>query len=135
MFTTLIVEHNSTFRQSLKDMLSERYPIMKFGEASDGAEALQIIKTHLPDLIFMDIRLPGENGLEITRKIKRDYPQGRVIILTNYDLAEYRDTAYRYGADFFVPKNSSTWEEITALVQSIFSETCTSTPGVGTKDC
>jgi DNA-binding NarL/FixJ family response regulator len=135
MFTTLIVEDNSTFRQSLKDMLRERYPIMKFGEASDGAEALQIIKTLLPDLIFMGIRLPGENGLEITRKIKRDYPQARVIILANYDLAEYRDAAYRYGADFFLPKNSSTWEEITALVESIFSKTCTSAPGVGTEDC
>jgi len=135
MFTTLIVEDNSTFRQSLKDMLLERYPIMKFGEASDGAEALEIIKTLLPDLIFMDIRLPGENGLEITRKIKRDYRQARVIILTNYDLAEYRDAAYRYGADFFLPKNSSTLEEITALVESIFSETGASAPGVGAEDC
>ena len=63
MFTALIVEDNLTFRHSLRDVLRERYPLMKFREASDGDEALQMIKDAPPDLIFMDIRLPGESGL------------------------------------------------------------------------
>jgi DNA-binding NarL/FixJ family response regulator len=135
MFTALIVEDNLTFRHSLRDVLRERYPLMKFREASDGDEALQMIKDAPPDLIFMDIRLPGESGLEITRRIKQDHPQVPVIILTNHDLAEYREAAFRYGADFFVAKGSSTWEEITGFVESVLSKRGLSSPSTGCSDC
>jgi len=122
MFTALIVEDNRTFRHFLRDTLHERYPRIKIQEASDGESALEMVKKRLPDLIFMDIRLPGESGLEITKQIKRDYPEVPVIIITNHDLAEYREAAFRYGADFFVAKGSSTWEEITGFVESILSK-------------
>jgi len=122
MFTALIVEDNRTFRHFLRDMLHERFPRMRLQEASDGESALKMVKKGLPDLIFMDIRLPGESGLEITRQIKRDYPGVPVIIITNHDLAEYREAAFRYGADFFIAKGSSSWEEITGFVESILSK-------------
>jgi DNA-binding NarL/FixJ family response regulator len=119
MFTALIVQDNILFRQSLKEMLCNRYPAMRVKEATNGAEALRIIDAALPDLIFMDVRLPGANGLDITRKIKRDNPKVPVIIVASYDFAEYRDAAYQCGADFFVPEGSSIWEEITLLVEAV----------------
>jgi DNA-binding NarL/FixJ family response regulator len=119
LFRTLIVEDNTSFRRILKDILLRRFPEMPVEEAADGIEALQKVAASVPDLIFMDIRLPGENGLELTRKIKKENPAVTVIILTSYDLPEYREAAQRYGADHFLTKGSSTEDEIVALVSSI----------------
>lgn len=121
MFTTLIVEDNVTFRQSLKELLGTRFPSMAVEEAGDGEEALRKIDVLVPDIIFMDIKLPGENGLQVTRKVKTKYPEIIVIILTYYDLPEHRDAAFQCGASHFLPKGTST-EEIVGLVQSILSE-------------
>ena len=122
MFKTLIVEDNAPFRQSLREMLSERFPAMVIDEAENGKEAMQKIQDSLPHLVFMDIKLPDENGLEITRKIKTRYAKIRVIILTSYDLPEYREAAKNFGADYFVAKGSSSREEIMALVDDIGSK-------------
>lgn len=122
MFKTLLVEDNAPFRQSLKEMLCERFPTMGVEEAGDGEKALEKIEAQPPHLVFMDIKLPGENGLEVTRKIKARYSGIRVIILTSYDLPEYREAAKEYGADYFLSKESSSREEILSLVDSIYSE-------------
>ena len=64
----LIVEDNDGFRQALRSLLSSRYPSMSFKEARDGGEALSEVSAFDPDLIFMDIKLPGASGLELTEK-------------------------------------------------------------------
>jgi DNA-binding NarL/FixJ family response regulator len=69
----------------------------------------------------MDIKLPGETGLDLTKRIKTNDTSIVVIILTSYDLPEYREAAQQYGADYFVSKGSSTREEILELVRSISS--------------
>ena len=118
-FRTLIVEDNASFRRILKDILLRRFPGMPVEEAAEGTEALQKVAVLPPDLVFMDIRLPGENGLELTRRIKKDYPGITVIVLTSYDLPEYREAAHKYGADHFLTKGTSTEDEIVTLVNSI----------------
>jgi len=95
---------------------------MTFDEARDAKEALQKVDAYHPDLIFMDIRLPGENGLEVTKKIRSSLCQATIIIFTSYDLPEYREAASVNGADYFMSKDSSTTEEILALVDSILSQ-------------
>jgi len=90
-------------------------------EAVDGAEALEKVKAFRPDLIFMDIRLPGETGLELTKKIKASHPEIVIIILTHYDLPEYREAANDGGADDFIPKGSLNLADIEQLVKSISS--------------
>ena len=102
----LIVEDNAFFLQFLKETLRSRFPSTEILGASNGEEALQKIKTFPPDAIFMDLRLPGENGLELTKRIKAQYPEVIVVILTNYDIPEYREAAYQCGADHFVSKDS-----------------------------
>ena len=123
MLKTLIVEDSITFRKTFKEALYRRFPFMVVEEAPDGAEALKSIKTFLPDLIFMDIRLPGESGLELTPRIKSKHPEIAIIILTAYDLPEYREAAYDGGADGFIPKSSLDLADVAALIESIFSET------------
>jgi YesN/AraC family two-component response regulator len=94
---------------------------MEIFEAADGEEAMQIISGHPPDLIFMDIKLPGENGLDLTAKIKAKYPDVIVIILTSYDTLEYREAAAQAKADHFLSKGSSSKEGILRLVESILA--------------
>ena len=122
MVQMLIVDDNAPFRQSLREMLREQFSTMGVEEAEDGEDALDKIEIFSPHLVFMDIKLPGQNGLELTREIKTRYPEIRVIILTSYDLPEYREAAENYGADYFLSKGSSSREEIIALVDSISSE-------------
>ena len=119
MSVTLIVEDNSTFRRSLKEMLCARFPEMSIEEAADGPEALNKVSDLSPDIVFMDIKLPGANGLELTKRIKAGHEDMVVIILTSYDLPEYRDAAHRCGANHFCTKGNTTGDEITELVQSI----------------
>ena len=122
MLKTLIVDDSATFRKTFKEALCERFPFMLIEEALDATEALQKIKAFLPDVIFMDIRLPDESGLELTRRIKASHPEIVIIILTAYDLREYREAAYDGGADAFIPKSSLNLADIAALIKSVFSD-------------
>jgi DNA-binding NarL/FixJ family response regulator len=120
MFRILIVENNPHFRGILRGMLSERFPDVAISEAADGMEALRDVKDPPPDLVFMDIELPGENGLIITRKIKTAHPEVMVAVLTQYDLPEYEEAAFSSGASYFLPKESTAAEDILSLVESIY---------------
>lgn len=114
----LIVEDSAIFRKLLKETLRSRFPSMEIFEAADGEEAMQRIISNPPDLIFMDIKLPGESGLELTAKIKAKYPDAIVIILTSYDSPEYRQAADQVKADHFLSKGSSSKESILTVVES-----------------
>ena len=89
---------------------------MEVIEAGSGEEALKRLGSHPVDLVLMDIGLPGQNGLEVTKRIKADYPGPPIAILTSYDSLEYREAAIRCGASCFISKNSFKWEEILTLV-------------------
>jgi len=115
----MLVEDSFSFRQVVKDNLQDQFPSMEIIEAADGAEALQKIDGRPPNLIFMDISLPGENGLELTRKIKADYPNVTVIILTSHDSPEYREAAIRYKTDYFFSKGALLNDGVFTLVKSI----------------
>jgi DNA-binding NarL/FixJ family response regulator len=121
LFKALIVEDSAIFRKLLKETLHSRFPSMEIFEASKGEEALQIIDTNPLDLIFMDIRLPGESGLDLTLKVKVKYPDVVVIIMTSYDTPEYREAAVQAKANYFLSKGSSSKEGILKLVESILA--------------
>ena len=122
VFRILIVEDHQGFRESLRQVLCARLPRAEFDEASDGKQVLPKIEARPPNLVFMDINVPGENGLELTRQIKQHYPGIVVVILTSYDLPEYREAAYRYGANYFLAKGSTNGQKLVGLVESILSE-------------
>jgi len=137
MFKTLVVEDSPFFRKLLKEMLGSRFPSMEIHEAADGEEALKKVEILLPELVFMDIKLPGESGIDLTQRIKDRHPETIVIILSAYDLPEYRDSAYRHKADHFLSKGTSSKEEILSLVQSVLSRwqnNVLSSPASGSND-
>jgi DNA-binding NarL/FixJ family response regulator len=117
-FRILIVDDNVFFRKALMERLQMSFPAVAINEVADGGEVLREVDAFLPDLIFMDIKLSGENGLELTKKIKAAHPNISILIITSYDLFEYRDAASRYGANRFLDKASFNWRELEELVKS-----------------
>jgi DNA-binding NarL/FixJ family response regulator len=121
-FKTLIVEDNPLFRQTILEILMAHFPSMVLEAAANGTTALERIGEALPDLILMDIKLPGENGLHLTEHIKKKHPGVVVVVLTSYDWPEYREAAYKFGANHFMIKGSSTNKEIVELIESILAD-------------
>ena len=122
MFKILIVDPNDPFRQSLKKVLVSRFPLVDVQEAADGDEGLQLVEAFHPDLIFLEIHLPAETGLDLASRIKADHPDIIIVILTSYDLPEYKIAVEQSGIEHMVPKDDWTGEDMIALVQSILSD-------------
>ncbi len=118
MLSTLIVEDNATYRQSLHHLLEKRFPSMQIAEAADGEEAMRQALSRRFDFIFMDIRLPHGNGLSLTKAIKEVFAGSLICIVTNHAIFEYREAAFQNGADHFIVKGESTEAEIGDLVES-----------------
>lgn len=108
MFNTLLVESNVTYRQTLADVLLMHFPLIDVDEAGDGTEALSRMEYRRPDLVLMDMQLPGENGLDVTKEIKRIYNNIVIVILSANNLPEYRQQAFRNGADYFISTGEDT---------------------------
>ena len=117
-FRILIVDDSDRFRTLLKKGLRVSFPTIAIDEAANGDEALQKVDAFLPDLVFMDIRLKEENGLELTKKIKATHPNITILIVTGFDIPEYRETASQYGVDRFLVKTSLNYAELEELVKS-----------------
>ncbi len=122
MFRTLLVEDSHSFRRAFKLYIQSEFPSMSIIEAVDGIEALKEIESCPPNLIFMDFRLPGENGLELTRKIKASHPKIVIILLTSCDLQKIQEVAIQGKPDYFFNKGSIATGEIATLVRSILSK-------------
>ena len=122
MFKILIVDPNDPFRQSLKKVLVNRFPSVDIQEAADGNEGLQKVDDFHPHLIFLEIHLPAETGLELASRIKADHSDIIIVILTSYDLPEYQTAAKQLGVEHMVPKDDWTGEDMIALVRSILSD-------------
>jgi CheY-like chemotaxis protein len=125
MYKTLIVEDHADFRQSLHHILGSRFPTLSIAEANSGKTALEQVEDFEPDLVFMDINLPDENGFSLTRAIKASHPNTTVFIITAYNLPEYRQAAFDAGASRFIPKDSFGSEDVLKMVESAMTESST----------
>jgi DNA-binding NarL/FixJ family response regulator len=118
----LLVEDHRAFRHELERLLQARYPKLLIEKAESGEEALEKLDDFAPDLVFMDIQLPGVSGLEVTRQLKARYPHAHVIILTAHDDEEYREAARHAGGDRFLTKDTplgDIWQAVESGVQGL----------------
>jgi DNA-binding NarL/FixJ family response regulator len=113
----LIVDDHPLFRQGLCDVLETDPHLKVIGEAADGEVAIEKTFEIDPDVILMDINLPTINGLQVTRKIKAQQPDVKVIMITGYDDAEQVFHALRAGASAYCPKDITP----EALIKIIYS--------------
>ncbi len=101
----MIVDDHPVFRQGLRDVLASENDLRIVGEAGDGEEALRLALDLLPDVIVMDVNIPGLNGLQVTLKLQQERSPSNILMLTAYDDAEQVFHAIRAGANGYFPKD------------------------------
>jgi len=114
-YSILLVDDHKIFRDGLKSILERREEFQVAGEADGGAEAVQFCKKNRPDLVLMDIGLPGLNGIEATAEIVRHCPETKVVILSMYNDDSSVVGAIRAGARAFVLKSATSEDLLDAL--------------------
>ena len=122
MLKTLLVDDNASFRHSFREHLCQHAPGMDVVEAGSVRDALAKFAETSPDMVFIDIDLAGQSGLELTRKIREHRADTPIAILTNHDLPEYREAARESGANYFFSKSASSMEEVLTLLDSVSFE-------------
>jgi DNA-binding NarL/FixJ family response regulator len=127
----VIADDQSLVRAGFVSLLENSEDISVVGEASDGAEALEMVRRLRPDVVLMDIRMPKHDGLEATRAITRDtdLQAVRVVVLTTYELDEYVFEALRAGASAFLTKDVEP-EALRDAVRTVASGQALLTPSV-----
>ncbi len=111
----LLVDDQALIRVGFRMVLDAEPDMIVVGEAADGHDAIaQATELH-PDVVLMDIRMPGLDGIAATEAIVRQHPQTRVLVLTTFDLDEYAFGAIRAGASGFLLKDAQRHEMIAAI--------------------
>jgi DNA-binding NarL/FixJ family response regulator len=100
----LVVEDSEMLRSSLVNWLQMRFPQACIHAAEDAEAAQELVRALGPDIVLMDINLPGIDGIEATRWIKAQFPRADVVMLTTHDTPQHRLAAARAGAAAFIPK-------------------------------
>lgn len=111
----LIADDHALFREGIRAVLSGYSDLEVVGEASDGREAIERAKEDRPDIILMDIAMPGLGGLEATLEIRRLFPKVKVLILTQYDNREYLYRFLKAGVSGYVLKRAAGTELVAAI--------------------
>ena len=117
MIRVVLADDQQLLRAGLRVLLDAEDGIEVVGEAADGAEALDVVRAQRPDVVLMDIRMPGLDGLEATRRITADpdLAATRVVVLSTFDLDEYVFEAVRIGASGFLVKDTEPVELLRGL--------------------
>ncbi|MCF2529181.1 response regulator [Yinghuangia soli] len=111
----LLVDDEPLLRMAFGMVLDSRPDLTAVGEAGDGAAAVREAVRLQPDVVLMDVRMPGMDGIDATERIVRDVPSARVLILTTFDLDEYAFAGLRAGASGFLLKNARPDELLDAV--------------------
>ncbi|MFF0271704.1 MULTISPECIES: response regulator [unclassified Streptomyces] len=120
MTTVLIADDQPMQRFGFRMLLESQDDMTVVGEASNGTEAIRLVDRHHPDVVLMDIRMPGLDGIEATRRIVATGARTRVLIVTTFDLDEYAYDGLRAGASGFLVKDAQP-EELLAGVRAVAS--------------
>jgi DNA-binding NarL/FixJ family response regulator len=129
MTTVLIADDQALVRVGLRKILESEPDTTVIGEVADGQEAVGAARTLRPDVVLMDIRMPVLDGIEATRRIVRERPEARVLILTTFGLDGYVYDSLRAGASGFMLKDAPP-EEIAAAVRIVASGDALLAPAV-----
>jgi len=102
----LICDDQAVVRDGLELLLKLEKDMQVVGTAADGAEAVELAASKQPDLVLMDLKMPGTNGIEATRRIRSRFPEMRVLVLTTYDDDQWVFDAIRAGASGYLLKDT-----------------------------
>jgi DNA-binding NarL/FixJ family response regulator len=114
-----IADDSPIVRERLGSLVGEVKGVEVIGQAGDVAEALAGIRRLRPDVVILDIQMPGGSGIEVLRQVKGEYQNCIVIMLTNYPYPQYRKRCMEAGADFFFDKSSEFEEAVRVLARLV----------------
>ena len=114
----LIVDDSLVVRERISKMLSGIKNIKVVGEAANSINAIHLADKLKPDAVTLDIRIPGEGGIEVLKKIKRSKPHVIVVVLTNFPNEQYKNKCYELGGDYFFSK-SDEFEKVEEVFNSL----------------
>ena len=115
----LVVDDHTIVRDGICALLALAGDIEVVGEAANGSEALKLVKELQPDVVLMDIAMPIMGGLEATRRIHKEFPRTRVLVLTQYDDKEYVFPVIEAGASGFISKTAAS-SELAQGIRSVY---------------
>ena len=118
MIKIIIADDSAMLRERVKSLLMDIKNVEIVGEAENGIIALRLIKETDPDLIILDIRMPGMNGIETLNAIKKSGRRTKVCILTNYPYPQYKERCMAEGADYFFDKNQD-FQKMGAMIAGL----------------
>lgn len=119
----ILADDHTLVRAGIRALLEKLPSVKVIGEAGDGREVLNLVKAHPPDVVLMDIAMPGLNGLEAAERMTRDFPSVRIIVLSMHSNEEYVLRALKAGVAGYLLKKAATAELETALHQVLRGET------------
>lgn len=132
MIRVLICDDQELAREGLRTILGSDPGVEVVGVVADGAEAVEMVAEKRPDLVLMDLMMPLMNGVQATRRICRDYPETRVLVLTTYDADEWVFDAIRSGAAGYLLKDSPR-DKLLAAIRDAMEGRTPVDPGVAGK--
>ena len=118
----ILADDHTLVRAGIRALLEKLPGVEVVGEASDGREVLNLVKLHRPDVVLMDIAMPGLNGLEAAARMAKEFPDVRVLIVSMHNNEEYAWRALKAGAVGYLLKKAATAELETALQQVVHGE-------------
>ena len=116
----MLVDDHSAFRQGLIALIGNESDLKVVAEAGDGRGAIEHYREHKPDVVLMDLRLPGVGGVEATIAIRKEFPEARVIVLTTFDTDEDIYRAIQSGAKSYLLKDTP-YPEIADAIRSVIA--------------
>jgi DNA-binding NarL/FixJ family response regulator len=112
----LLVDDLEAMRSLVRLFLRRHPSIEVVAEASNGQQALELCKQHLPDIVLCDISLPGSSGVEVSEQLKKLYPTMRVYLYSAFEMSEYRELELNSPVDGFIQK-SALKTELAAMIE------------------
>jgi DNA-binding NarL/FixJ family response regulator len=119
LMRVLIVDDHPVIRRGLKDILSEQKEIEVCAEAGNAAEALELARKNKPDIVLMDITMPGRSGVEALQDIKREFPHMPVLMLSIHPEDQYALRSLKAGASGYLTKESAPDELMKAIAKAV----------------
>ena len=132
LIRVLLVDDQRLMRDGLRTLIELETDLDVAGEAADGLQAITAYRDLGPDIVLMDVRMPNLNGVEATRRIKADWPEANILILTTFDDDEYIFEALRAGASGYLLKDVS-GKELAAAIRTVANGGTLIAPSVARK--
>jgi len=114
----VLIDDSLLVRERIANIISKLPGVSVIGEAGNSLEAIKVVRKKKPDVAILDIKMPGESGVQILKKLKNEFKELKIIMLTNYPYSQYKMECLKDGADYFLSK-SDEFEKIPDILLHI----------------